>query len=242
MAGRYDVAIDSQYLRWEIAGLLGLKGPGAVRPQGGGVREFAEGLAGQVSLLAGMELRQIRWYEAQWPKTIDPSIKLPAERERISRQRAEKRQFFNGLEKGSGRRVEVRPGDLLPESLSRTGVLDQALAGFARATGRPEADLKAAFEVHIANAERRRRNVKEKGVDVQLAVDALRRSTPSKVSAFVLVSGDADYVPLVNALRADGVPTALVCGINKTTADKLRKRVRDVLRLDAAHARQITLT
>lgn len=235
MASRYDVAIDSQYLRREVARLLGLSGPGAVRPQGGGVRGFAEGLAGQVSLLAGMEVRQVRWYEAQWPGFLaaDP---------RIGRQRDEKESFIGGFERSGGGQVKVRRGVLLPEPLSWTGVLDQAVAAFARETGQPEADLKARLGVHIAAAHKRRPNVKEKGVDVQLAVDALRRSTRPTVSAFVLVSGDADYVPLVNGLRADGVPTALVCGINKTTADDLRDAVREVLRLDVAHARQITLT
>jgi uncharacterized LabA/DUF88 family protein len=45
----------------------------------------------------------------------------------------------------------------------------------------------------------------EKGVDVALAVDALQVGLGQKIDVAVLVTGDADFVPLVRALNKHGV-------------------------------------
>jgi uncharacterized LabA/DUF88 family protein len=45
----------------------------------------------------------------------------------------------------------------------------------------------------------------EKGVDVALAVDALQVGLDGKIDIAVLVTGDADFVPLVRALNKQGV-------------------------------------
>jgi len=45
----------------------------------------------------------------------------------------------------------------------------------------------------------------EKGVDVALAVDALQVGLDRKVDVVVLVSGDADFVPLVRTLNKQGI-------------------------------------
>lgn len=45
----------------------------------------------------------------------------------------------------------------------------------------------------------------EKGVDVALAVDALQTGLDEKIDVAVLVTGDADFVPLVRALNKQGI-------------------------------------
>lgn len=45
----------------------------------------------------------------------------------------------------------------------------------------------------------------EKGVDVALAVDALQIGLDGKIDVAVLVTGDADFVPLVRALNKQGI-------------------------------------
>lgn len=45
----------------------------------------------------------------------------------------------------------------------------------------------------------------EKGVDVALAVDALQVALDGKIDIAVLVTGDADFVPLVRALNKQGI-------------------------------------
>jgi uncharacterized LabA/DUF88 family protein len=45
----------------------------------------------------------------------------------------------------------------------------------------------------------------EKGIDVALAVDALQIGLDGKIDIAVLVTGDADFVPLVRALNKQGV-------------------------------------
>jgi len=44
----------------------------------------------------------------------------------------------------------------------------------------------------------------EKGIDVALAVDALQAGLDDKIDIVVLVTGDADFVPLVRALMKEG--------------------------------------
>jgi uncharacterized LabA/DUF88 family protein len=44
----------------------------------------------------------------------------------------------------------------------------------------------------------------EKGIDVALAVDALQAGLDDKIDIAVLVTGDADFVPLVRALMKEG--------------------------------------
>jgi uncharacterized LabA/DUF88 family protein len=46
---------------------------------------------------------------------------------------------------------------------------------------------------------------REKGIDVALAVDALQVGLDGKIDIAVLVTGDADFVPLVRALNKQGI-------------------------------------
>jgi len=45
----------------------------------------------------------------------------------------------------------------------------------------------------------------EKGIDVAMAVDALQIGLDGKVDVAVLITGDADFVPLVRALNKQGI-------------------------------------
>ncbi|MCJ7743021.1 MAG: NYN domain-containing protein, partial [Dehalococcoidales bacterium] len=46
---------------------------------------------------------------------------------------------------------------------------------------------------------------KEKGIDVAMAVDALQIGLDGKIDVAVLVTGDADFVPLARALKKQGI-------------------------------------
>jgi uncharacterized LabA/DUF88 family protein len=46
---------------------------------------------------------------------------------------------------------------------------------------------------------------KEKGVDVELAIDALQTGLDGKIDVAVLVTGDSDLVPLARALMRNGI-------------------------------------
>ncbi len=52
--------------------------------------------------------------------------------------------------------------------------------------------------------------VREKGVDVALAVDALKVGLSGTIDVAVLVTGDADFVPLLRELMKVGVRTLIV--------------------------------
>jgi len=48
--------------------------------------------------------------------------------------------------------------------------------------------------------------MKEKGIDVSLALDAYKRASAKSFDIFVLIAGDGDYLPLVRELQALGTP------------------------------------
>ena len=48
---------------------------------------------------------------------------------------------------------------------------------------------------------------KEKGMDVQLVVDAVEEARAKKVEAIILLSGDADFVPAIHLINSYGLKT-----------------------------------
>ena len=65
----------------------------------------------------------------------------------------------------------------------------------------------------------RRGNRRQKGVDIALAVDALEEATARHPDAIVLVSGDADFVPLAHAIRRAGPYVWVVAFARSLAAD-----------------------
>ena len=48
--------------------------------------------------------------------------------------------------------------------------------------------------------------LKEKGIDVSLALDAYKKASAKSFDVFALVAGDGDYLPLVRELQTMGIP------------------------------------
>lgn len=65
------------------------------------------------------------------------------------------------------------------------------------------------------------RGKRQKGVDVQLAVDALEAALTGKVGAIAIVSGDGDFAPLAEAIRRAG-PHVLVLSFKNALSHDLR--------------------
>lgn len=68
--------------------------------------------------------------------------------------------------------------------------------------------------------------------DVGIAVDAIRLA--KKVDSIVLVTGDGDFVPLVEHLKQDGVQVEVV-SFGKSTSTKLKEAAEAFLDLDQEH-------
>lgn len=64
--------------------------------------------------------------------------------------------------------------------------------------------------------------------DVGLAVDAIKMST--RLDSVVIVSGDGDFIPLVEYLQTNGVQVEVV-SFGKSTSGKLREAVDDFVDL-----------
>ncbi|HEX6904474.1 MAG TPA: NYN domain-containing protein [Thermoanaerobaculia bacterium] len=62
----------------------------------------------------------------------------------------------------------------------------------------------AYLDVRLGRLERRGNTVVEKGIDVRVATDMLWQAHNNVYDTAILVSGDADYVPAVEAVKAIG--------------------------------------
>jgi uncharacterized LabA/DUF88 family protein len=67
-----------------------------------------------------------------------------------------------------------------------------------------------------------KRNRQQKGVDVQIAVDALEAASSGRAEAIILVAGDADFAPLAEAVRRTGA-FILVFGFKNSLSVELRR-------------------
>ena len=76
-----------------------------------------------------------------------------------------------------------------------------------------------------------KRKSEQKGVDVQLAVDALQAANRGAVGAIALMSGDADFVPLVRAIRDVG-PHVIVIAFKESLSNELRAAADRAIILD----------
>ncbi|MEX1252735.1 MAG: NYN domain-containing protein [Dehalococcoidia bacterium] len=75
-----------------------------------------------------------------------------------------------------------------------------------------------------------KKNRGQKGVDVHLAVDALQAASSGVADVIVLVSGDADFVPLVRAVRNTG-PFVFVAGVSRSLSEALAQEADLVMTL-----------
>jgi len=78
---------------------------------------------------------------------------------------------------------------------------------------------------------RRSKSREQKGVDVQLAVDALRTAYSGAFDAILLLSGDADFEPLVTAIREAG-PRIHVAAFETSVSAELRRAADRFLQLE----------
>lgn len=88
-------------------------------------------------------------------------------------------------------------------------------------------------DTHVVEGQVRqgKRKPEQKGVDVQLAVDALQAANRGVVGAIALVSGDADFVPLARAIRDVG-PHVIVIAFRESLSKELRAAADRTVILD----------
>ncbi len=122
-------------------------------------------------------------------------------------------------------------------------VLDEAVAGriLVRATAyvttTESGEEKAFFEaLEKSGIETKSKNLqifsggaKKANWDIDLTIDAVKMA--SKVDAIVVVSGDGDFVPLVEYLQSHGVQTE-AASFGRSTSSKLIESVDDFIDLD----------
>jgi len=88
-------------------------------------------------------------------------------------------------------------------------------------------------DTHVVLGEVRKGKKREqKGVDVQLAIDALKVAVSGVTQVIALVSGDADFAPLARAIRETG-PHVLVFAFSQSAASSLLNEADKVHLWDA---------
>jgi len=113
-------------------------------------------------------------------------------------------------------------------ALSRVFVYD-AVSETATATDRVDRWLTRndeQMDVHVRRGQlildRRNQPKRQKGVDVQLAVDALRFASSGVLDVALFLAADADFAPLLEAVR-DAGPLVAVCCFRGKLSDRLRE-------------------
>lgn len=81
------------------------------------------------------------------------------------------------------------------------------------------------FEVREGRLQKIGDRFQQKGVDIQLAVDLLTLAFTKGIEKAILVTGDSDFVPVVNAVKASGVTVALHYAPQLPTHQSLRLAV-----------------
>ncbi len=92
-------------------------------------------------------------------------------------------------------------------------------------------DTEIAFGVLRGKSRRQKRQ--QKGVDTLIAVDMLEGSFNRLFQVAILISGDADFVPVVDAVRRRGV-MVVVAGEDKSVSDDLKRRADRFWPIDAS--------
>lgn len=75
---------------------------------------------------------------------------------------------------------------------------------------------------HLAGDRRGGQRIRQKAVDVQLAVDALSLASNNVFDMALLVTGDADFAPVAQAICDKG-PLVAVCCFENSLSDALRE-------------------
>jgi uncharacterized LabA/DUF88 family protein len=69
--------------------------------------------------------------------------------------------------------------------------------------------LSPRFEVRLGKLARRNYGFEQKGVDVLFSVDVVRMSWSKQIDRAIIITGDSDFIPAVNAAKETGVIVAL---------------------------------
>lgn len=92
------------------------------------------------------------------------------------------------------------------------------------------------WKVRLGKLEKRRDGdsfvFAQKRVDVMLSVDMVRHAAAGHIQHAVLIAGDSDFIPAVNAAQEHGVTITLVCSQDRSAHRDLLKLADEVLYFD----------
>lgn len=74
--------------------------------------------------------------------------------------------------------------------------------------------------------------IDEKGTDINIATQMLTKAFHNSFDCAILVSGDSDYVPVMEVLRTIGKLTVVACLDNQPLNIKLKSAMDSIIRID----------
>ena len=90
------------------------------------------------------------------------------------------------------------------------------------------------FKVREGRLQRIDDEFRQKGVDIKLAVDAVKLSSTGKIDRAIFVTGDSDFVPVVEGIEGTGVTTALCYDPDLSVHNNIKTSVDERIEIDRA--------
>lgn len=90
------------------------------------------------------------------------------------------------------------------------------------------------FKVREGRLQKIGDDFKQKGVDIKLAVDAVKLSSTGKIDRAIFVTGDSDFVPVVEGIEGTGVTTTLCYDPSLSIHNSLKASVDERVEIDRA--------
>lgn len=132
-------------------------------------------------------------------------------------------------------RSRVNFGQIVKDTVGERQLIRAVAYAITTESGEEKAFLealgKAGIETRIKDLQIFSGGAKKADWDVGLAVDAIKMAP--KLDTVIIVSGDGDFVPLVEYLKMNEGCQVEVAAFGKSTSQKLREAADDFLDLDA---------
>ena len=192
---RYEVFVDGGFFRKAVEDFERARGRHRVAASrvsfdARRLKRYLSRLPSWCLPLKGHALREVLVYEAQYNQGVVRPEVLEG-----------RRRYFDALRHHG---LVVRTGRLVPAPPSVEGPLRSAIDEAAAELGVAKDDLRSRVQARLDHSHKARPVVRQKGVDVLLALDLVRRAHDDAYRTAVLVTGDADLAPAVDHVRRLG--------------------------------------
>lgn len=88
------------------------------------------------------------------------------------------------------------------------------------------------FKIREGRLQKINDQFKQKGVDIKLSVDAVKLASTGKIDRAILITGDSDFLPVVEGIEGTGVTTTLCYDPNLSIHNSIKSAVDERVEID----------